>query len=70
MANQKNQSKTFKAEITKIENGYIYTIEGSATHYQERDVIGNDSRNHVLNAAMNIKENETYAVTITVTKIK
>ena len=68
MAN--NKSKTFKLNLTKIGNGIIYAKETKQAFNQDLNPTLNDCKGFVEDALLTMKENETYAVTITVTKIK
>jgi len=70
MANKKNHSKTEKFEVEKISNGIVLTHENAQTHHESESVVANSAKSFVESALQSITENETYAVTITVTKIK
>jgi hypothetical protein len=72
MANKKNQSKVYKAENTKIGNGILYNKEGKSLYFpmEKRHALSEDAAIFIKEALSTSKENETYAVTITVTKIK
>jgi hypothetical protein len=68
MANQIH--KTVKFQITKLSNGIIHNYEGVQTFFNSNSVASESSKNFVDTVLQSQKENETYAVTITVTKIK
>jgi hypothetical protein len=70
MANKKNHLKSVKFEIEKISNGVVLTHENAQTHHDSESIVANSAKGFVESALQSIKENETYAVTITVTKIK
>lgn len=66
----KNNTKTFKVSVTKIGNGIIYCKENKQVHQPDLTGIVDDCRIFAKEALVVMKENETYQVTVSVTKIK
>ena len=66
----KGINKTFKVSVTKIGNGIIYCKENKQVHQPDLTGIVDDCRTFAKEALLIMKENETYQVTVSVTKVK
>ena len=64
--------KTLKLQVTKIGNGIIYSKEAKQLHFDNsnKEIVEQDAATFVKECLSIAKENETYQVTVSVTKIK